>query len=99
MNFGSIGDIWQAWNTLASTLSRGTVGATIEHSVITPNIIGNTYFDVVRFPQQIMLSNCFFIVVGDIPDGKIDELKQIVQGKPAVIWNLGYVTFPSVSHY
>ncbi len=45
MNFGSVGDIWQAWTTLASTLTRGPVGATIEHFVITPNVIGENFCD------------------------------------------------------
>ena len=44
MNFG-VGDrsIWQAWPTIDPILTRGPIGTTIEHFIITPNVIGQFF--------------------------------------------------------
>ena len=96
MNF-AITDIYQAWNQLTSTMSAGRVTGvnTIDHAFITPTIIGklfDVFFIVAHIVNNFLISYCNqirFTAIGDIPDNKVDDLKQIIQGDPAVIWNLG----------
>ncbi len=91
MNF-TINDMYDALNHLTGAMAGAkTVKVnSIDHSYITPTIIGNRtsrFHDTWMIPLTLFLSP--LIALGDFSDSKVNELVQLTQGEPTVIWNLG----------
>ena len=75
--FFSINDVLSAWDSL----SENVMNITAVNSKLTggASTVDHSYIT----PTIIALG-------GDFQESKLDELIQITQGDPVVIWNLGY---------
>ena len=54
----------------------------LDYSYIQPNLLGIKHHD------SIFMLNIFLTALGKFNDSKVDELLHVLQGQPALLWNL-----------